>query len=95
MLAEALEVFRDAAAFPVTTPPPQPDDKASKGNFVGMISRRNVAALLDAHGVEAAAIDLTSKVHREGVAALGRGRVDKGRAGACGWVWSRGLFGSC
>ncbi|GIL88475.1 hypothetical protein Vretimale_15336 [Volvox reticuliferus] len=62
VLAEALDTFRDSAAFPVTTIPLDPEDKTSKGNFVGMISRRNVALLIDEQGVDAAAIDLTPKV---------------------------------
>ncbi|KAG2483148.1 hypothetical protein HYH03_017993 [Edaphochlamys debaryana] len=59
VLAEALDSFRDVAAFPVTTVPPA---EGKKGNFVGMISRRNVGALLDEHGADAAAVDLSSKV---------------------------------
>ncbi|PNH00895.1 Chloride channel protein CLC-d [Tetrabaena socialis] len=62
VLAEALDTFRDNAAFPVTMLPADPDDTACKGNFVGMISRRNVAELIDEHGVEAEAIDLTPRV---------------------------------
>ncbi|KAG2428447.1 hypothetical protein HXX76_011567 [Chlamydomonas incerta] len=62
VLAEALDTFRDNAAFPVTTHPVEPDEKGGKGNFVGMISRRNVAELIDAHGVETECIDLAPKV---------------------------------
>ncbi|KAG2451001.1 hypothetical protein HYH02_004271 [Chlamydomonas schloesseri] len=62
VLAEALDTFRDNAAFPVTTHPVDPEEKGGKGNFVGMISRRHVAELIDSHGVEAELIDLAPKV---------------------------------
>lgn len=52
---------------PITFPsvplqPLDPSNPASKGNFMGMISRRNVTDLLDLHGAEATKIDLSSKV---------------------------------
>jgi hypothetical protein len=48
---------------PHTTPPCQvPYDEDSAGDFLGMVSRKNVQALLDAAGKGAEAVDLSSKI---------------------------------
>ncbi|GFH23794.1 uncharacterized protein HaLaN_21472, partial [Haematococcus lacustris] len=49
VLQQALDTHRDLAAFPVTLPPLS--DKVP-GDFVGMISRKNIALLLEEHGLE-------------------------------------------
>ncbi|KAL6760232.1 voltage gated chloride channel-domain-containing protein [Haematococcus lacustris] len=59
VLQQALDTHRDLAAFPVTLPPLS--DKVP-GDFVGMISRKNIALLLEEHGLECEHIDLTPKV---------------------------------
>jgi hypothetical protein len=45
-------------------------DENSQGDFVGMISRQNMAALLAQHGKDAEAIDLSAKVEVRGTLLL-------------------------